>query len=349
MEVKIGNDDFNLFMNENRVILKGKDDFILFGSSRNFNGCGKFRSVSNHALEPDLDGDLGNDNRFMENLVLEKKLATPAAIILTPSSSMKNEIVTTGPVSAIISMAKKPNGPSIFGNVFISTLVVVNAVLDQNLLLELLINIQQTLANVFGYLDINTSPCNKNNPQSILIACKGVGGQQDLDKIPELVELVQVCVEKATSSALKDLGYPPTITQILSASGVEIDELVVAGAELLVGVDDSPELRAKIKAQLEKALQDINVISLVLAGIRVEDDYQHHRVRNVEVDDDPAYLYADEVLGMAIANQIAGTKAIFNFKRYDEKKPGIISKLGPMLDDVCAGLVAGSMSKIFEE
>ena len=162
-------------------------------------------------------------------------------------------------------------------------------------------------------------------------------------------DLIRKCVEKASSSLLGDLGYPLSITQILSASGVEIDDLTAAGAELLVGVDDSPEIRSRIKTELEKALGDVNVVSMVLAGIRVDEDYQHHRVRGVDVDDDPAYLYADEVLGMAIANQIAGTKAIFNFKRYDEKKPGIISKLGPMLDDVCAGLVAGCMSKIFEE
>jgi alpha-ribazole phosphatase CobZ len=86
-----------------------------------------------------------------------------------------------------------------------------------------------------------------------------------------------------------------------------------------------------------------------MAGIRLEEDYARHRVRGVDVDDDPAYLYSDEVMGMAVANQIAGTKAIFNFKRYDEEKPGIIGVLGPVLDDVFAGLVAGCMSKIFEE
>ncbi len=122
-----------------------------------------------------------------------------------------------------------------------------------------------------------------------------------------------------------------------------------AAVQLLVGVKDRPELRIRIKNQLKKSLEDINVISLVMAGIRVEEDYQNHRVAGVDVDDDPAYLYSDEVLGMAIANQIAGTKAIFNFKRYDEKKPGILSRLGPMMDDVCAGLIAGCMSKIFEE
>ena len=96
-------------------------------------------------------------------------------------------------------------------------------------------------------------------------------------------------------------------------------------------------------------MEDINVVVLIVAGIRVEDDLRNHRIQGVDVDDDPAYLYSDEVLGMAIANQIAGTKAIFNFKRYDEAKPGVIGTLGPMLDDVFAGLVAGCMSKLFEE
>jgi phosphatidylglycerophosphatase A len=54
-------------------------------------------------------------------------------------------------------------------------------------------------------------------------------------------------------------------------------------------------------------------------------------------------------MGMSVANQIAGTKAIFNFKRYDEAKPGVIANLGPVLDDIFAGLIAGCMSKIFED
>src|SRR5690606_33900962 len=107
---------------------------------------------------------------------------------------------------------------------------------------------------------------------------------------PELEDLIRKCVEKASSSLLGDLGYPLSITQILSASGVEIDDLTAAGAELLVGVDDSPEIRSRIKTELEKALGDVNVVTMVLAGIRVDEDYQHHRVRGVDVDDDPAYL-----------------------------------------------------------
>ena len=148
---------------------------------------------------------------------------------------------------------------------------------------------------------------------------------------------------------MRDNNVSGSIYDFMRAAGVEVPQLVEAGLELLAGVEKTRELEIKLESQIRKSLKDINVIVLIMAGIRVEEDLLHHRIEGVDVDDDPAYLYSDEVLGMAIANQIAGTKAIFNFKRYDEAKPGIIGTLGPMLDDVFAGLVAGCMSKIFEE
>lgn len=148
---------------------------------------------------------------------------------------------------------------------------------------------------------------------------------------------------------MKDEDLSRSIYDYMAEVGVEISLLVDAGLELLAGVERTKELEIALEKQIRKSLEDINVVVLIVAGIRVEEDLENHRICGVEVDDDPAYLYSDEVLGMAIANQIAGTKAIFNFKRYDEEKPGIIGTLGPMLDDVFAGLVAGCMSKLFEE
>jgi alpha-ribazole phosphatase CobZ len=148
---------------------------------------------------------------------------------------------------------------------------------------------------------------------------------------------------------MKDKNQPRSIYEYMAEVGVEIPQLVDASLELLAGIERTKELEIALEKQIRTSLEDINVIVLIVAGIRVEEDLQNHQIEGVDVDDDPAYLYSDEVLGMAIANQIAGTKAIFNFKRYDEEKPGIIGTLGPMLDDVFAGLVAGCMSKLFEE
>ena len=109
------------------------------------------------------------------------------------------------------------------------------------------------------------------------------------------------------------------------------------------------DLKDKMKEQILKSLTDINVITLLVAAMRMEQDLTGNRIRELNVNDGSAYLYTDEVLGLAISNQIAGTKATFNYKRYAEAKPGIIYGLPPVLDDIFAGLIAGCISKIFEE
>lgn len=187
------------------------------------------------------------------------------------------------------------------------------------------------------------------NYDSILVACTGQGDCLAREELDELRLMAGSSVREATNRVLKKLGYPKDVLGYMGDVGVTVEDLVDAGMQLCVGVDETPELKDKLRKQLLKSLEDLNVVSLIIAAIRLEEDYTKHRVRGIDVDDDPAYLYSDEVMGMAVANQIAGTKAIFNFKRYDEEKPGIIGVLGPVLDDIFAGLVAGCMSKIFEE
>lgn len=173
----------------------------------------------------------------------------------------------------------------------------------------------------------------------------------DVDNVDfdDLKIRIEDAVEISIEDAFEKMELTFGILDYLVAEGILIGDLVDAGMELAEGVEVTSELREKMKAQILKSLTDINVITLIDAAIRTEQDLTGNRIREVKVSDDPAYLYTDEVLGLAIANQIAGTKAAFNFKRYDEAKPGIIYGLPPMLDDIFAGLIAGCMSKIFEE
>lgn len=140
----------------------------------------------------------------------------------------------------------------------------------------------------------------------------------------------------------------PGVEELLEARGVTIDAMVDAGMDLVVGVDVTAELRDRLRSEIQRALGDLNVRALLAAALHLEGDIENLRILGVDLRDDPAFLYSDEVLGMAVANQVAGTKAIFNFKRYDEEKPGILGELGPMVDDAVAGLIAGCMSRLFE-
>ncbi len=182
----------------------------------------------------------------------------------------------------------------------------------------------------------------------VFIACRSksdVSLSFDISLFYEVKDLV----DKALRKSFDMLGYPRDIIKYMEDMGITIDAMEDAAMELVVGVDESEEeIRAKFRKTLLHALEDINVISYLDAALRLEEDYQHYRIRGVNVDDDPAYLYMDEIMGMAIANQISGTKALFNFRIYDTKKPGILGVLGPSADDIIGGLIAGCMSKVFE-
>ncbi len=176
-----------------------------------------------------------------------------------------------------------------------------------------------------------------------------INNQYEDDNFEEFILEISENFKSSLEDNLEKLNLNFGILDYLLSENIQIKDLVDAGMELLEGVALTNELKEKLENQIIESLSNINVIALLMAAIRTEDDLVNGRLHEIDISDDPAYFYSDEVLGLAISNQIAGTKAIFNFKRYDEYKPGIIHDLGPMLDDILAGLIAGCMSKIFEE
>ena len=118
---------------------------------------------------------------------------------------------------------------------------------------------------------------------------------------------------------------------------------------LLENIEPTDELKEKLEEQLLKSISDRNINALLIAAIRLEEDLQKGRVREINLNEKLIHFYPDELIGAAIANQIAGTKAVLNFRRYSKEKPGILYGLGPILSNTFAGLIAGCMTKILEE
>ena len=118
---------------------------------------------------------------------------------------------------------------------------------------------------------------------------------------------------------------------------------------LLENMEPTDELKKKLETQMLKSMSDRNINALIVGAIRMEEDFQKGRVREIDLNEKLIHFYPDELIGATIANQIAGTKAVLNFRRYSKSKPGILYGLGPILSNTFAGLVAGSMTKILEE
>lgn len=241
----------------------------------------------------------------------------------------------------------------------ISHVVYIDKVLSPRDLLrifKIITNIKaKVLANMALPLHIQNI-LNTNDFLAVLSNVNGDGEVLDINNvlyddinINDLKIRLEEAIEISMEDAFERIGLTFGILDYFVAEGILIGDLVEAGLDLVGDVEVTDELKAKVENQILKSLTDINVVALLIAAMRTEQDLSGNRIREMDIGGDSDSLYADKVLGLAISNQIAGTKATFNFNRYAEAKPGIIYGLPPMLDDIFAGLIAGCMSKIFEE
>jgi len=140
--------------------------------------------------------------------------------------------------------------------------------------------------------------------------------------------------------------------KVLKSHGVSLESMVELGFELYVGEETGrklQQLKSKLKRLLEEYLADPNVAMLLAAASYLEELAQSEHTGIFHSMRDPPALVADELIGMSIAEYIAGKKGLFNYVRYDKAKPGILSKLPPFMDDAVGALVAASMNRLFEE
>jgi len=137
----------------------------------------------------------------------------------------------------------------------------------------------------------------------------------------------------------------------LESYGINIDNIIDTAMELCIS-DSKEDIRLKLKEVVLKKLEDPNILTLLICALKLEEEGIKGNLP-FNYQEDPNHIYVDEVIGMAIANEIAGTKGIFNFRWYDAKKPGVIGVLDKkgciFLDDAIAGFIAGCMSKVFED
>jgi alpha-ribazole phosphatase CobZ len=144
----------------------------------------------------------------------------------------------------------------------------------------------------------------------------------------------------------------PPLMEHLEQKGITLKDLINTALELFVphpGVETEKEATEMLREEFLDALSDVNVSCLVVACFRAQEDAEKGLIPGLTKErfmGRPG-LVADELLGLAIANYIAGVRGIFEFTRFDQAKPGILKKLGPITNDAIGGLVAGVSSNMY--
>ncbi len=144
------------------------------------------------------------------------------------------------------------------------------------------------------------------------------------------------------------------IREMLQAIGITIDDITDTAMKLWVphpGVETIDKARHIFNDELSHSFLDPNLCILIYTGIALERDARDGLIPNLDRHtycNDLTCLIADEVLGMSIAMYVGGYKGHFDYVRFDNKKPGILGKLGPFMDDVIAGLIGGVSANMYD-
>jgi alpha-ribazole phosphatase CobZ len=138
----------------------------------------------------------------------------------------------------------------------------------------------------------------------------------------------------------------------LEQHGITMQDLIDSALEMYVphpGIETPEKAAEVLKEELVEALSDPNVATLITAAFHAQDDAEKGLIPGLSIEyfmGRPG-LVADELIGIAIATYIAGAKGMFEFVRFDQAKPGILKKLGPLTNDPIGALIAGASSNMY--
>ncbi|RLF99285.1 MAG: hypothetical protein DRN49_04595 [Thaumarchaeota archaeon] len=372
MDVKIPVSMVECYVKKNSLVIQSKDFLKTLSSAVLNGGLCQAKTIINHQVSKSYRHS--RPEEYLKRVVKELRLPTPVVGLMTAANVANFSLqvskyaekryvcaITTAGLSNAAAAGEIVRVNSKFST--INTIILIDGNLTDACMVDLVKTATEAKIIALREFDVRSRISGKQatgtTTDAIVIACTGRGKPLRYGgTATHLGEAVSLTVYRSIKEAImKEEKLTPERSLIsrLKERGITFKSMVEAGMEMLVYHPSMGrrEKIAKILAQnLREALSDVNVASLVLAGLRLEEDGQVGLIPGITAkvfQNDPVFLLADELLGMNIANYIAGSCGIFEFVRFDKAKPGILRKLGPFLDDVIGGLIAGASSKMYSQ
>ena len=144
----------------------------------------------------------------------------------------------------------------------------------------------------------------------------------------------------------------PPLLEFLEKHDISLKSLIHCALEMFVphpGIETEEKATEMLKEEFLDALNDVNIAILETAAFHAQEDAEKGLIPGLTQErfkGRPGPV-ADEILGIAIATYIGGTKAVFEYVRFDQAKPGILKRLGSITNDAIGALVAGVSSNVY--
>jgi alpha-ribazole phosphatase CobZ len=144
----------------------------------------------------------------------------------------------------------------------------------------------------------------------------------------------------------------PALLKFLEQKGICLQNLIDCALEMYVphpGIETQEKATEMLMEEFLDVLNDVNISILETAAFHAQEDAEKGLIPGLTQErfrGRPGPV-ADEILGIAIATYIAGTRGVFEYVRFDQAKPGILKKLGSITNDAIGALVAGVSANVY--
>jgi len=144
----------------------------------------------------------------------------------------------------------------------------------------------------------------------------------------------------------------PPLLIYLEERGITLQSLIDCALEMYVphpGIETVEKATEMLKAEFLDILSDVNVSMLEVAAFTLQEQAENGQIPGLTQErfrGRPGPV-TDEILGIAIATYIGGTRGVFEYVRFDQAKPGILKSLGSVTNDAIGALVAGASSNMY--
>ena len=144
----------------------------------------------------------------------------------------------------------------------------------------------------------------------------------------------------------------PPLLEFLEKHDISLKSLIHAALEMFVphpGIETEEKATEMLREELFDILGDVNISILITAAFHAQEDAEKGLIPGLTQErfkGRPGPI-ADEILGIAIATYIGGTRGVFEYVRFDQAKPGLLKKLGSITNDAIGALVAGASSNVY--
>jgi len=293
-----------------------------------------------------------------------------AVCLMTAADLTKAEVVERhGEVHVVVIVTAGVSNATSIGDRFpvepsgtINIIILVDQALTEGCMANIIMSATEAKCKALSYLDVRSTASKElatgTSSDAILVASASNGEPMKYaGSATELGRLVGECVEEAVRRAvIKHDGLIPhrPLLSRLRERGITIESLVETAMEMYVPHPKFTKERAMkiFEKHLLEALSDANISALVMAAFRMNEDGERGLLPGIDkisFEGDPVCLVADEIIGISIALQLAGYYGLFEFYRFDRKKPGILKRLPPFVDDAIGALIAGASSRMYSD